>query len=248
MTAAIINSLAPLKLNSTVLAIEGLSVSPDVMAQAYRHSGNLYPSIMAVAGAAPTIRFKTPFYAAYLLIGIGAAPLKCTTFVDAARASTSVHTKYALATSPGAALGFATIQGASVDQNGILMADVKVVFTSYDGMTYPLVTTTNNALPTLASEPALYSRGPASLNGSIISGNGSASLDLTVHDQSLASDGDLYPRTYAALGYDRGVGVHFLDGISAWASIGVIGTAISSNFIQYFRAYDQTTQAKTTSH
>lgn len=253
MAAALIYSLAPLKLNSTVLATSGLSVTPDVMASAFRHSGNVFPSVVTVPGATAQIRFKTTFLEAYNLIGIGRAPLKCTTvevylakFVDAARSTSSVHAKYALASSPGAALGFATIQGASVDQNGVLMADVKVALTSYDGMTHPLLRSDAGALPTLASEPALYSLGPASLNGTIISGEGSASLEMGVADQSLASDGDLYPRSYAVLGYDRGITANFMDAATAWSTIGLIGTNITANFIQYFRAFDATTQVKLT--
>ncbi len=253
MTAALIYSLAPLKLNSTVLAVSNLTVSPEIMAAGNRHSGNMFPSVLTVAGATPQIRFKTPWQEAYTLIGVGVAPLKCTTveiymakFVDAARSSSSVHARYALATSPGAALGFATIQGASVDQNGVLMADVKIALTSYDGMTHALLRSDNNALPTLAAEPVLYSLGPIKVNGTVISGESSASMEMGVSDQSIPSDGDLYPRTYGVLGYDRGLTVNFADGASAWASLGLLGTNITANVVQYFRQYDATTQSKLT--
>ncbi len=250
MAAALIYSLAPVKLNSTVLASSNLSVSPDVMASAFRHSGSVYPSVLVVPGAAPSVSFKTPFAEAYALIGLSKSPLKCTTleiylakFVDAARSSSSVHAKYSLASS---ALGFACITGASVDQNGVLMADVTIALTSSDGMTHPLTRSDANALPTLASEPVLYSFGPTSVNGTVVSGASAVTLDMGVHSQSLATDGDLYPRTFAVLGYDRGLTINFEDAATTWTALGLLGVNISANVIQYFRQYSATTQTKQT--
>jgi hypothetical protein len=250
MAAALIYSLAPIKLNSTVLATSGLTVSPDIMASAFRHSGSVYPSVLTVAGAGPSFSFKTPFAEAYTLIGLSKTPLKCTTveiylakFVDAARSNSNVHAKYSLASS---ALGFACITGASVDQNGVLMADVSVALISSDGMTHPLTRSDAGTLPTLSAEPVLYSYGPFSLNGTIISGSSSATMDMGVHSRSLATDGDLYPRNFAVLGYDRGLVTHFDDPATAWSTLGLLGANITANVVQYFRKYDATSQTKQT--
>lgn len=252
MTTALIYSLAPLKLNSTVLAVSNLALSPEIMANPFRHSGNLFPSVISVPGAGPQIRFSTPFAEAYSLIGFGPGPLKCTTvevylakFVDAARSSSSVHTAFKLASSPGAALGFAYITGASVDSNGVFMADVTVMLTSYDGMTHPLARTDNNALPTLASEPVLYSLGPMTVNGTTVAGEASCSLNMGPNMQALPSDGDLYPKTCAMLGYDRVMTVDFKDPTTAWSTLTTIGVNITANVVQYFRQYSATTQVKT---
>lgn len=252
MTTALIYSLAPLKLNTTVLAVSNLSVSPDIMANPLRHSGNLFPSVISVPGATPQVKFSTPFAEAYTLIGFGPGPLKCTVaeiyfakFVDATRSASSVHAALKLAAS---ALGFAYITGASVDSNGVLMADVTVMFISSDGITHPLVRSDNNALPTLAAEPVLYSLGPMVVNGTTVAGEASCNLNMGPQMQSLMSDGDLYPKTCVMLGYDRIMTVDFKDPVTAWTTLTLIGAHITANVIQYFRQYNATTQVKSASN
>lgn len=251
MTAAVIYSLSPLKINSTVLAVSNLRFSPDVQVSSFRHSGNIYPSVIAVPGAQAKVTFSTPFWAAYGLIGVAAAPLKCTVveiylakFTDATRSASTDHAKYALASSPGAALGFATITGARVEQNGILMADVQIQFTSYDGMTHPLLRTDAGTLPTLSSEPLLHSLGPTTINSTTYAGESSAMLDMGVQDQALATDGDLYPRSYCVTGYNRLLSIGFSTPATIWSALGMTGAAITANIVQYFREYDATTQIK----
>ena len=250
MAAALITSLAPIKLNSTVLATAGLGLSPDIAQTALRHSGNLYPSVLAVAGSAPQIRFRTPFWPAYSLIGIGNGPLKCTAFevyfakfIDATRQTGAVHPKLSLATS---ALGMSYITGASVDQNGILMADVTVMLLSNDGMTHPLARADTGTIPALGSEPLLHSLGPVTINGTTIAGSQSATMDMGVQIQALPTDGDIYPRVCGALGHGRKLSIGFADPATLLGSIGLLGANIASSTIQYFREYDATTQVKKT--
>lgn len=248
MTAAIISSLAPAKLNSTVLAIRNLRIQAAIDAQPFRHSGNLYPSVMYVPGATPAVTFQTPFLAAYTLIGLGNGALKLTTFevylasfADSVRLGALSHTKYGLNTS---CVGFAYITGFSVDTNGILMADVSVALISNDGMTHPLKKTGSVSLPVLASEPALHSLGPVDINGVVIGGLNQMAVDTGYQTQLLKTDGDLYARNFACMGADRVLNLTFKDALTVWNDLTLLGADISANVVQYLRAYDPTTQVK----
>ena len=251
MTAALITSLAPAKLNTTVLAIRNLRLQAAIDVQPFRHSGNLYPSIVYVPGASPMVSFQTPFLPAYNLIGLGNGALKLTAFevyfalfTDSARQAGSVHTKYALNTTGGNATGYAYITGFSVDTNGVLMADVTVALVSYDGMIHPLKRTDNVALPSLASEPALHSLGPVDINGVLLAGLSQMQVDAGYQTQLLKTDGDLYPRNFAIMGADRVLNLTFKDALTAWNDLTLIGANISANVVQYLRSYDPTTQVK----
>ncbi len=237
-----------MKLNSTVLPASNFTFSTAIASQAFRHSGNLYPSVMTVAGAQPMVTFKTTFHEAYGLIGIGNGPLKLTTFeiylakfTDAVRQTGATSVKFGLNTS---CTGYAYITGASTDQNGILMADVSVAVISNDGMTHPILRTNTVSIPTLAGEPTLYSLGPVTVNGTTIAGVASASFQTGFHTELLATDGDLYPRVFACYGGDRSLSIEFKDAPTAWTTLGLIGVNVSSNVVQYFRGYDATTQVK----
>jgi hypothetical protein len=242
MTTALFYSCAPATLNATTLAIDDLTISAGVASEAFRHSGNLFPSVNVVPGATPRVSFRTPFKEAYDLIGLKS--LKLTTFnvfaakfVDAVRESGSTHLKYGLTASCS---GHATIKGASVSQGGILMADVEVVLLSNDGMTHPLTAATA-ALPSLGSQPALKTIGPVTINGTTNGGYMSASLDLGNKLDTFTSDGELYARVAAYTGGDPVLSFEHADPATLWASIGLVGSAITSNVIAYFRDYSTST-------
>lgn len=242
MTVGLAYSLAPATLNSTTLAIEGLTISAALASESFRHSGGLFPSVLVVPGAAPRVSFRTPFKEAYDLIGLKS--LKLTTFnlyaakfVDAVRQSDSSHLKYGLTAS---CVGHATIKGASVSQNGILMADVEVVLLSNDGMTHPLTAATAS-LPSLASQPALKTLGPIDVNNVVNGGYMSVNLDLGNKLEAFTSDGCLYPTVAAYLGGDPAITAEHADPATLWASIGLTGSAITGDIIVYCRDYSTTT-------
>lgn len=240
--AAIIYSCAPVKLNSTVLAADSLRVPPNVAAAAYRHSGNEFPSVMTAPGAAPRVRFRTPFYEAYNLIGLKG--LRCTTvevylskFSAGLKSSSTDHLKYNLTAS---CEGFAYLTGFGCSQNGILMADVEVVLISNNGTSHPLTAGTGS-LPTLASEPALRTSGPSTINGTTVAGTSGFNVDLGASVQTMLSDGDLYPRACAYVGGDPVITVEHADPATLLATLTLNGVALSSNFVQYARDYSTTT-------
>jgi hypothetical protein len=244
MSAALVYSLAPCTLNATTLATANLRVTPAIAAIMARNSGNEFGSVQAVTGAEPRVTFSTPYYEAYNLIGLkGLALTTCdiylAKFLSGIRTATSVHTKYALASS---AAGFAYIKSISGSQNGIVMADVEIVLLSSDGMTHPLSPSTNNALPSLGSQPALRTIGPMKINGTAYAGAVNVSVDLSPQVETMVSDGDLYPRVCTYKGGSPVITVEHGDPESLRAAIGFTGAALASNFIQYFKTIDGTTQ------
>jgi hypothetical protein len=243
MTAALFYSAAPLTLGSTTLAADDLGLSPSVDSQVFRHSGNLFPSVSVIPGAEPRFRFKTPFYEAYAAIGLKST--KFTTcnlyfakFVDAVRQTSGVHRRYALASS---AIAHATIKGANVSTNGILMADVEIVFLSADGTTHPWSTSDAASLPSLSAEPALRTMGPATINGTTTAGYSSCALDLGNELVAFKSDGDLYPRVAAYTGGSPTFTMEHQDPATLYSAIGLTGAALTSNFIWYARDYSTST-------
>lgn len=248
MTFPNISSLAPLRIASTVLAIDNLQLPPEVQSQAYRHSGNEFPSAIVVPGAAPRIRCSTPFKPAYDLIGWKA--LRATVvdvylakFASGLRSVTTDNPKYSLNTS-AAALVY--IQRVRCSDRGIAMADIEIVLTSSDGMAYPLAAPSTGALPTLSSQPELHTLGTSIFNGTTIAGSTGLDLDLGANIvlgiDGNPGDGLLYPTVAQYLGGTPVMNVAHGDPVGVFASLGYTGAAMSSNFVQWLRTYDATTQ------
>jgi hypothetical protein len=249
MTVPSLSGLAPLRLGSTVLAAEGLTVSPDIAEEAFQHSGNEFPSVMQVYGAAPRVRFRTPFAEAYTLFG-GLRPKTFTTldaylanFASGLRDSASTHHKFALT---AACSVFAYIRSLSVSNRRPLMAEVEAVYLSSTGVLHPWTRTDNNAMPTLSAEPALLTMGPNSINGSVYAGamdfNIDFGHDVIVGIDGMPGDGLLYPTVAQFIGGKPMITTAHGDPMSIMTALGFTGLPISANFIQYFRGIDPTTQ------
>lgn len=240
---AIIYSLAPVRLGSTVIPVERIGLSAGVIANPHQHSGNEYPTLVAIPGASPRITLTAPWRAAYDVLGLGINVLTTVDvylakFASLTRASGNVHTKWALSTSCSAA---ALITGASVNQDGILMAEVEVLPLSSVGTDYPLTRTDNNALPSLASQPILHTLGPVSINGTVVPGLESASLDLGQRLQSERTDGALYPILAARMDAAPRISATHRDPVTMYAQLGsMLGANITSNVVAYFRPYSAT--------
>ncbi len=249
MTATALNltGMSPLKINSTVLAITDLALSPEVEIENFRHSGYEFPSVGVVPGARPMARFKTPFGPAYTLFSmklLQATVLEIyyATFASGLRQAGANHYIHALATSAKAAC---YMEGASVGQNGILMADIVVALLSSDGLTHPLAALASGAtLPTLGSEPQLHTLGPFAI------GSGPTRIDGLTNQGfrqniSLAmpkNDGDAYPRACAIMGMDPMIMGEHESPIALLTELGLMGEAVPTNAQAFFRGIDPTTQ------
>lgn len=254
MASAVISGMSPIVLtksggSSTVLAVEGMSFDPAIARTLFGHSANKYPSCLHKPGAAPRIKFRTPFLAAYNLFGLSAVKLTAfafylAKFVDHVRDSASTHTKYSLATSPAAATAALRITGASVDANGILMAEIDVVPLAADATTHPLIATLSSALPTLSAEPELHTLGPFVLNGATLLGITNQGIDLGGDFLGSVSDGDEFVRNVAEVHSAPTMKAGHSDPFTLLASLGLMGAKITSNAIAYFRAIDESSGEK----
>lgn len=244
MTATLY-SLSPCRLGSTVVAIKSIGLSPGILAEMDFHSGNPYPSLVRVPGATPRVVITGPFAPIYAALSGGFGLTKLTTFdvylakfTDGIRSASSDHTKFALATS---AVAHAFITGASVDQDGLLMATVEIHPLAADSTTFPLAQTANNALPTLAAQPDLHTLGPVSINGTVYPGLMSAGFDLAQGFVAERSDGDRYPKVGRKLDATPRMFAEHSDPQALCNLLGLNGLNISANVVQYFRKYDATT-------
>ncbi len=239
---ATIYSLAPCKMNSTVLPVKSVTMAPGIIAEAHAHSGNPYPTLIRVSGAEPKITLSIPFGPAYAVLGLSV--LKLTTFelwlakfIDFTRSASTDHSKFTLS---GSAVAAAMITGVSVDQDGDLMAAVDVVPIADTATTNPLALGTGS-LPTLASQPQLYTLGPCTINGTTIPGMISAGVDLGQVLVPQRSDGCKYTMAAARVGATpRAFGEHG-DPITLLGTLTLDGVSASSNLVQYFRSYNATT-------
>lgn len=248
--AATIASLAPVVLNSTTLAVQDISLDHGVVSELSHHSGNEYPTLVAVAGAGPRVTFRTPFRAAYDLLGMTALALTTleiylATFASYTRQSGANHVKIGLNTSCAAV---AHITGLSINQDGILMADVEVVALSNNGTTAPLLRTGSVSLPSLASQPILHTLGPVSVNGTVYPGLNAAQVDLAPQLEVRRDDGALYPIVAARTQGQPTMTLTHADPVALTNLLGATGVAASSNIIAYFRQYNATTGVVSTSN
>jgi hypothetical protein len=243
-----LSTMAPTNLNGTVLATTDLTLSPNVAETMFKHSDNQYASVISVTGATPVVSFSTPLKPAYDLIGLTILKLTAfdhylAKFTDYAKDATSTHVKYALDVG---ATAIAAITGINASQGGIAMAQVTVMLlSSTNGMTHPLVRTANNALPNVASEPALHTVGPISINGTRIDGTRSISGTLGQAIQTPAHDGELYPRNGSFLMADPVFTVQHEDPRTLAETLTLIGVNASSNIVMYFRAFSGNVAAAT---
>lgn len=241
---ATVYSLAPARLGSTVIPVERIGVSAGVIANPHQHSGNEYPTLVAIPGATPRITLTSPWRAAYDVLGLGMNVLSTmdvylAKFASLTRASGSVHTKWGLTASCSAA---AIITGASVNQDGLLMAEIEIYPLSNNGTTHPLTRTDNNAMPSLASQPILHTLGPASINGTVIPGLTSAGLELGQRLDVQRTDGALYPLLAVRIDAAPRLSATHADPVSLYAQLGsMLGADITSNFVAYFRQHNATT-------
>jgi hypothetical protein len=250
--ALTLETMSPLTVGSVTYAISDLAVSPSVEAQMLQHSGNEFPSLGIIPGATPRCSFKTPLYGALSMIGISARFVQASifnfylaTFAAGLRQTGANHTKYSLATS---AKCFLWIDGFSIAQNGVAMADCQGIFLSSNGTTHPLAAPTGSvALPTLASEPIINTMGPFSITTTgeaRFDGATDFSFRHNCNVQAPKSDGDLYPKIAAFLGCTPQVMIGHMDPLSILAQVGLLGQNVDGTTITaatiYLREIDTT--------
>lgn len=241
---SLLHTLGLAVLGDDTVPVKMVRHAPGVIQIPDRHSGMRNNHIVKVPGAEPRVSITMPFRPAYDALGWGLNVLDTfeiynALFDDYEKASGSVHTKWALASNAAVA---AMITGGSVDQDGDLLAEVEcILIGAPSAMTHPLVRTDNNALPSLGSQPVLYTLGPMSINGTVRQGLMSHGFSRGMQVIARRTDGSKFPTTAARVATDPRMSGEHGDPMSLLTSLGLMGINISSNLIQYFRRYDATT-------
>ena len=238
-----IYSLAPGRIGATVVPVKSVTVSPTIISEQDIHSGNPFPTLVRVSGAQPKLTMVVPFAPAWAAIGsfdvvrVTTLDVYFAKFLNYIRDPGAVHLKLGLSGTSAAAV---MITGISVDQDGDLNATVEVTPISDGSFTNPIAITTA-ALPTLGSQPLLYTLGPVSINGTVIPGLVSAGADLAQQLIVQRSDGSKYAMAASRMSAaPRLFGEHADPGAIA-AALTLDGANITSNVIQYFRSYNAVT-------
>jgi hypothetical protein len=245
-----ISSLAPMSVtpesgSSTILATEVVGITLGIMSSIIHHSGNIYQTLVVIPGADRRVRISTPFAGAFALFGLGLKPctalnLYLAKFSDFNRLTTGLS--ITLGASAKAAV---QISGWHVNVDGILMADLDVIFISPDGIVDPFVLTDAAALPAITGTPALHTLGPVSFNiagtPTIIPGVISSGGTIGSQPTLLRTDGDFFGRTAARMSAQPVISITHADPEQLLDSLTQLGLSYAGNTVVYFRSYDPTT-------
>jgi len=245
MTFPDVRSLAPLQVNSTVLAIEGLQVPPEIAMEHFRHSGGEFPSVTVLPGAAPRAQFRTPAKGAIDLFGLKGLPITTldvyfAKFVDGIRSPDAVHTKYPLAAS---AKAFGWIRRISCQDRGIAWAECEIVYLSATGMAHPVGAAANSSLPSLPAQPALHTLAPTQVNAATHGGALGFTFDLNpdimLGLEGNPGDGLLYHTLATYMGGAPTIEVDHGDPIALLGTLGQTGVVLGAQgFKQWLREFD----------
>jgi hypothetical protein len=243
-----IAGMSPLLLDTTKFAISDLRFSPDVVKVPFRHSGNEFASVGAKPGARPGFRWKTPILAAYNYFGLKlkistVAEIYFATFASGLRNAGALHTKLGLNTS---CLAASYIDGWSINQFGIAMADIVTVLLSANGVLHPFQVVQTVSLPVLGSEPQLHTLGPYQLAGTRKDGaeNNGYKLNPILHIP--INDGDSFARTLAHLGSAPQLILGHEDALQMVTDLGLMGVNVASSCAIWLAGIDPTTQLRQT--
>lgn len=247
MTLAIAG-MSPVLLDTTKLAVEDLQYSPDLLSVPFQHSGYEFPSVGVRPGGRPAWKFRTPFLDAYAYIGLKAklatvCDIYFATFASGLRQAGANHTKLGLNTNCKA---FCWIDGASVRQHGVLMADVNVLMLSIDSTTFPFQYVSAVSLPVLGAEPALHTLGPIGLNGVRKDGSKNHGFRNNCTIVAPINDGDKYPRNAVLMGAKPKLMIEHEDPMQMLTDLTVEGVAIPTSLALYFAGIDPTTGKRMT--
>jgi hypothetical protein len=240
---AILNTLAPIQIGTTVIPVMDVSLSLGAIEEGSIHSGQLFPTLRLIKGSAPQATFRAPFEAVYAIVGMGAYvattfDIYLAKFASLVKSTSSDHQKLALSTSASALI---TIESVSVSQDGLLMAECRARYKSADGTTHPITRTVNNAMVALAAQPNIHTNGPAKLANTTVDGVRGWSVDLNHNVEELRSDGDLYPSEIIYKGSAPQVSIDFSDPLTALGTTGLLGLNASTTSIVYAKRYSTTT-------
>jgi hypothetical protein len=241
MTTPNYSKLDKLRINSAILALTSVQVSPNISDRGVFHSGFEFPLHRLRDSVAPAFVFQTYARAAQELVG--EKMLEVTTldwyqvpYSDGEAASTGDRISLA-----AGAKCRAMIQDYSI-VDGILMANILVRPLSANGLASALADpVASQTLPTLASEPAKHALGPLQINGTTRWGTTSFSLDLSHAMRDNPSDGKTFLDSLSRIGGEPRMSISHESLRSLIAAAGFGGVSIgASDVVQYLRPVNNT--------
>lgn len=220
-----------LKINSTVLACAGWTLSDAVNSQVIQHDGTEFADAAIVGSAAQQLDFTgAPLAACNTLFGFGS--LNVTTLeaygidIDDDGSLKTTGDLLDLEGVNGAnAFGFLT--GFSVQQDGVWLADGSIIILSGDGATDPLQRQAAQTVPAV-SQPQHYTLGAATMNNSAIDGLVGVTGAISRNVQTIVSDGDKYPTAAFVNQTDTLVSAQFESAKAARDAATSIGTGVTA--------------------
>lgn len=228
----------------STLPTEAVGVPLGIIHNTHYHSGNIFPTLVAVPGANPRMTLSIPAHAAFTFFGLALNKLTkadafLAKFADYNKDSGSIHTKIALNTACAAA---AQITGWSVNVDGTLMCQVEIVPLSTTGQLHPLLVTTGELLPAISGTAIIHNIGPVRINGTIIPGLSTSSGSMGANVDVRRTDGDKFSRTAARLQAAPSFSLSHEDPSALLVSLTTMGVDLSSAGVEvFFRRYDPVT-------
>lgn len=242
-----------LKIGSNILPTTDLNYEVQVDAQHARHSGQLMPSNVMVAGVGvPTIRARMPLDAALDEFGLGTNAHGSSDTVEALFLnvvggkvdSSATHVKYAKSTS---CLATSYIASFDVSEGGEAIAEVVIHFWANDGDTDP-ITDTGSIDATgyaLSSQPNNHGIGTLTINGTAFDGVTGVSYQAGIDFAVQRTDGKPFPTGGAPSGFQPVLAVQLADPVTLQATLGSIGVSESSNVVVTLKKYANSTLSAT---
>jgi hypothetical protein len=230
--------IAPIRVNTTVLATMNVNFDPGIEDNAIQHSGRLYSTNRLRGRVTPMLTFQT--YARAALDLIGTSTLAITALDWYVRPHTgavqnATGDRISLNTTGGNATGVAMVTALGL-VDGVVMATVQIKLLSANGLAHPLAApVTGQSLATLASDPARHVLGPLSLNGTAREGTTSFSADFGQNLAALPTDGKTFDDVAIYLGGAPSLSIDHASLRSLVTAAGFGGANISGNVVQYFR-------------
>jgi hypothetical protein len=131
--------------------------------------------------------------------------------------------------------GLVVVDSITANQGQKVTAEV-TIYTTYDGTNIPFVFTTAVSLPSTPAVSELFTMGPVTINGTLITDVTSVKVDLNPQMKIVASDGDLYPTFAAIMTMSPKITISTND-VAALNTYTLAGTAVNSSGTNvYFRA------------
>lgn len=242
MAETLFSKAAPALIGAVNAPIWNMRIEYGVRSRGIVHSGDQYTSGRVKPYIAPVARFALPLGLAMSTIGLRFTRLTAfkrwrTQFENSDVKAGSTHKVDSLRS--GCHL-LASISSIGIVED-VALAECMAVFFSDDEKANPLEELSNQALPSSPSYPTLHTNGPAEFDGGRVNGLSGVSFE---NNPSFAiperEDGGTFARGGSYIGARPSFRVSHNSPTSIITALGYDGTAISGDFVQYYRVFDDT--------